>query len=33
VLRSVARIRLAETENSSACGKVNCKVWESEVAL
>jgi hypothetical protein len=30
--KSVARIRLAKTENPSACGTVNCKVCSSAIA-
>jgi hypothetical protein len=32
-LKSVARIRLVKTENTSACVTVNCKVCTSEIAL
>jgi hypothetical protein len=33
VLRSVARIRLVDTENPSACAAVNLKVCKSAIAL
>jgi hypothetical protein len=33
VLRSVARIRLVETETPSACAAVNWKVCKSAIAL
>jgi hypothetical protein len=33
VLRSVARRRLVETGNPSACATVNCTVCKSEIAL
>jgi hypothetical protein len=33
VLRSVARRRLVETENPSACATVKCKVFKSAIAL
>jgi hypothetical protein len=33
VLRSVARRRLMETENPSACATVNCKLCKSAIAL
>jgi hypothetical protein len=33
VLRSVARIRLVQTENPSACAKVNWNVYEPAIAL
>jgi hypothetical protein len=33
VLRSVARRRLVETENPSACATVNWKVCKSAIAL
>jgi hypothetical protein len=33
VLRSVARRRLVETENPSACATVNCNWCKGEIAL
>jgi hypothetical protein len=32
-LKSVARIRLIKTENTSVCVTVNCKVCKSAIAL
>jgi hypothetical protein len=33
VLRSVARRRLVESDNTSACAMVNCKLCKSAIAL
>jgi hypothetical protein len=33
MLRSVARRRLVETENPSACETVNCKLYKSAIPL
>jgi hypothetical protein len=32
-LRSITRRRLVETENPSACAKMNCKLCKSAIAL
>jgi hypothetical protein len=33
VLKSVARRRVVETENPSACAKVHCKLYKTAMAL